>query len=331
MKHYGADGVRVGMLFMSPAGNDLLFDESLCEQGRNFSNKIWNALRLIKNWHVDPTLKPSENNLASVKWFENKLNQSLSIIEDHYSKFRISDALMSAYKLTWDEFCSWYLEMIKPEYQKPIDRETYDKTLFFFENLMKMLHPFMPFITEEVWHRLGERGAGEDIIVASYPSAGSFDEGMLRHFDSERDVIIAIRNERNNKGIPQKDIMHLKVKKNLGQEPNTYFDCVVMKMANLAELTYVEEKVSGAFSFIVGSTEFYIPFEDEQIDLAAEIAHLEKELEYARGFLASVTKKLENEKFVSSAPPQVVEMERKKKADAEAKIQVIESQIKSLG
>jgi len=330
MEHYGADGVRVGMLFMSPAGNDLLFDESLCEQGRNFSNKIWNALRLIKNWHVDPTLKPSENNLASVKWFENKLNQSLSIIEDHYSKFRISDALMAAYKLTWDEFCSWYLEMIKPEYQKPIDRETFDKTIFFFENLMKMLHPFMPFITEEVWHRLSENRAGEDIIVSTYPSAGSYDEGMLRHFDSERDVIIAIRNERNNKGIPQKDIMHLKVKKNLGQEPNTYFDCVVMKMANLAELSYVEEKVAGAFSFIVGSTEFYIPFEEEQIDLAAEIARLEKELEYARGFLASVTKKLENEKFVSSAPPQVVEMERKKKADAEAKIQVIENQIKSL-
>lgn len=330
MDHYGADGVRVGMLFMSPAGNDLLFDEILCEQGRNFSNKIWNALRLVKNWQVDPDLETSENNRASVRWFENKLNQVLATIDDHYSKFRISDALMAAYKLVWDEFCSWYLEMIKPEYQKPIDRETYEKTIFFFESLMKMLHPFMPFITEEVWHRLSDNRAGEDIIVSSYPQAGTFDENLLKHFDSEREVIIAIRNERNNKGIAQKDKIHLRVKKNHGLEPNTYFDCVVVKMASLSDLSYVEEKIPGAFSFIVGSTEFYIPIEEEQMDIAAEIERLKKELEYSRGFLAGVMKKLENEKFVSSAPAQVVEMERKKKADAEAKIKVIEAQIKSL-
>jgi valyl-tRNA synthetase len=330
MDHYGADGVRIGMLFMSPAGNDLPFDEALCEQGRNFSNKIWNALRLVKNWSVDENLETSENNKAAVLWFGNRLNQALAQIEDHFDKFRISDALMAAYKLTWDEFCSWYLEMIKPEYQKPIDRETYNKTTGFFENLMKMLHPFMPFITEEVWHQLAKRGEGEDIIIAPYPGAGSFDIGLLQHFDAEREVIIAIRNERNNKGISPKEKMHLRVKKNHGQEPNTYFDCVVMKMANLAELSYVEEKVAGALSFIVGSTEFYIPVEEEQVDVAAEIARLEKELEYARGFLATVMRKLENEKFVNSAPAQVVETEQKKKADAESKIRVIEAQIASL-
>jgi valyl-tRNA synthetase len=330
MEHYGADGVRIGMLFMSPAGNDLLFDEVLCEQGRNFSNKIWNALRLVKNWHVDPDLEPSENNRASVKWFENKLNEVLSQIEDHYSKFRISDCLMAAYKLTWDEFCSWYLEMIKPGFQQPIDHETYDKTIGFFENLMKMLHPFMPFITEEAWHRLSERKEGEDLIIAAYPNAGHFDETLLNHFNKERDVIIAIRNERNSKGIPVKEKIHLKIKKNHGHVPNTYFDPVVLKMANLSDITYVEEKIAGAFSFIVGSTEFYIPLEEEQVDIGAEIDRLQKDLEYARGFLNTVMVKLNNEKFVSSAPEKVVEVERKKQADAESKIRVIETQIENL-
>ena len=330
MEHYGADGVRIGMLFMSPAGNDLLFDEALCEQGRNFSNKIWNALRLVRNWQVDPSLETPESNRVSVKWFENKLNQALELIDDHYSKFRISDALMAAYKLTWDEFCSWYLEMIKPGYQQPIDRETFDKTIIFFENLMKMLHPFMPFITEEVWHQLAERKAGNDIMLSSYPVAGKYDEKLLQHFDSEREVIMAIRNERNNKGISNKDKIHLRIKKNLGQEPNTYFDCIVMKMSGLADLSYVEEKIPGAFSFIVGSTEFYIPVEEEKIDLAAEIERLEKELVYARGFLATVMAKLTNEKFVSGAPAKVVETERKKQADAESKIQVIEAQLLNL-
>ncbi len=330
MENYGADGVRIGMLFMSPAGNDLLFDEILCEQGRNFSNKIWNALRLVKNWQVDPNLEPTENNRASVKWFENRLNQALAQIEDHFSKFRISDCLMAAYKLTWDEFCSWYLEMIKPAYQHPIDRETYDKTIGFFESLMKMLHPFMPFITEEVWHQLNDRKTGDDLIIAPYPVPGEYKESLLDHFDRERDVIIAIRNERNSKGIPVKEKIHLRVKKNHGQVPDTYFDPVVIKMANLSEITYVEEKVPGAISFIVGSTEFYIPLEEEQIDVEAEIAKLEKELEYARGFLATVMVRLNNEKFVSSAPEKVVEIERKKQADAESKIRVIETQIENL-
>jgi valyl-tRNA synthetase len=330
MDHYGADGVRIGMLFMSPAGNDLLFDDSLCEQGRNFSNKIWNALRLVSSWEVDPGLKAAENNKTAVHWFENRLNEALEQLDDHFSKFRMSDALMTAYKLTWDEFSSWYLEMIKPEYQKPIDRETYDRTIYFFETLMKMLHPFMPFITEEIWHQLRKRGEGEDIIVADYPKPGKFKPELLKHFDLEREVIIAIRNERGNKNISPREKITLFVRKNHGQKPNTYFDNVVIKMGNLAELNYTEDKIEGAASFIVGSTEFFIPLEAETIDIAAEISRLEKDLEYARGFLASVMVKLDNDKFVNSAPPKVVEIEKKKQADAESKIRVIEAQIENL-
>jgi valyl-tRNA synthetase len=330
MEHYGADGVRIGMLFLSPAGNDLLFDESLCEQGRNFSNKMWNALRLVKSWEVDPGLQASASNKTAVNWFENRLNEALEQLEDHFSKFRMSDALMTAYKLTWDEFSSWYLEMIKPEYQKPIDRETYDRTINFFETLMKVLHPFMPFITEEIWHQLGKRGEGEDIIVAKYPGASSFKPELLKHFDLEREVIIAIRNERGNKNISPKEKITLYVRKNHGQQSNTYFDEVVIKMGNLAELKYTEEKVDGAASFIVGSTEFFIPLAAETIDIEAEIERLEKDLEYARGFLATVMVKLNNEKFVNSAPQKVVEIEKKKQADAESKIRVIEAQLENL-
>jgi valyl-tRNA synthetase len=292
MERFGADGVRIGMLFMSPAGNDLLFDESLCEQGRNFSNKIWNALRLVNSWKVDTSLKPSVNNKTAVHWFENRLNQALEQLEDHFSKFRMSDALMTAYKLTWDEFSSWYLEMVKPEYQQPIDQETYDRTIIFFETLMKVLHPFMPFITEEIWHQLGTRRQGEDIIVADYPKPGKFKAELLKHFDIEREVIIAIRNERVNKNISPKEKITLFVRKNHGQQPNTYFDGVVIKMGNLEELRYTEAKIEGAASFIVGSTEFFIPLEVETIDIEAEISRLEKDLEYARGFLASVMMKL---------------------------------------
>lgn len=330
MEQYGADGVRIGMLFLSPAGNDLLFDESLCEQGRNFSNKIWNALRLVSSWEIDPELAASNTNITAVNWFENRLNEALTQLDDHYSKFRMSDALMAAYKLTWDEFSSWYLEMIKPEYQKPIDRETYEKTIAFFGTLMKILHPFMPFITEEIWHRLETRGEGDDLIVAEYPKPGSFNTDIIRHFDLEREVIIAIRNERANKNIPPREKINLFVRKNHGQQPNTYFDGVVKKMGNLAELSYTEEKVEGAASFIVGSTEFFIPLEAETIDVGAEIQRLEKDLEYARGFLATVMVKLSNEKFVGSAPAKVVEIEQKKQADAENKIRVIEAQIENL-
>lgn len=330
MEQYGADGVRIGMLFLSPAGNDLLFDESLCEQGRNFSNKIWNALRLVKNWPVDSNLDASVNNKTAVHWFENRLNEALEQMEDHFSKFRMSDALMTAYKLTWDEFSSWYLEMVKPEYQQPIDEETYQKTIYFFETLMKLLHPFMPFITEEIWHQLGERVEGDDLIIATYPTTSKYKADLLKHFDLEREVIIAIRNVRTNKNIPPREKITLYIRKNHGQQPNTYFDEVVIKMGNLSELKYIEEKVEGAASFIVGSTEFFIPLEAETIDVAAEISRLENDLEYARGFLATVMMKLGNEKFVSSAPAKVVEIEKKKQADAESKIRVIEAQLTAL-
>jgi valyl-tRNA synthetase len=318
------------MLFLSPAGNDLLFDEGLCEQGRNFSNKIWNALRLVSSWNVDPDLKTSGNNRTAVLWFENRLNEALEQLDDHFSKFRMSDALMTAYKLTWDEFSSWYLEMVKPEYQQPIDRETFDRTIFFFETLMKALHPFMPFITEEIWHQLGTRGQGDDIIIAAYPTSSKFKPELLKHFDLEREVIIAIRNERVNKNIPPKEKITLYVRKNHGQQPDTYFDEVVIKMGNLSELKYTEDKIEGAASFIVGSTEFFIPIEAETIDIEGEIQRLERDLEYARGFLVSVMSKLGNEKFISSAPPKVVEIEKKKQADAESKIRVIEAQIENL-
>jgi valyl-tRNA synthetase len=220
--------------------------------------------------------------------------------------------------------------MVKPEYQQPIDKETYDRTIYFFETLMKILHPFMPFITEEIWHQLGKRGEGDDIIITSYPTSSKYKADLLKHFDLERDVIIAIRNERANKNIPPREKITLYVRKNHGQKPNTYFDEVVIKMGNLSELKYTEEKIEGAASFIVGSTEFFIPLGAETIDVAAEISRLEKDLEYARGFLASVMIKLGNEKFVSSAPPKVVEIEKKKQADAESKIRVIEAQIENL-
>jgi valyl-tRNA synthetase len=329
MNTFGADGVRVGMLLMSPAGNDLLFDEALCEQGRNFSNKIWNALRLVNGWKTDDTLAQPDVNEAAINWFNNRFNEAVALVENHFSKFRISDALMAVYKLVWDEFCSWYLEMVKPEFGKPIDKKTYDQTITFFENLMKMLHPFMPFITEEIWHRLKERTAGDDIIIASYPSPGKFDKALLKKFEYEREVIIAIRNERQGKNIPPKEKIHLYIKKNHDEVPNTYFDPVIMKLCNVEQLDYTEEKVENAASFIVGATEFYIPL-SESVDVDAEVEKLQKELDYTKGFLATVLKKLSNERFVSNAPEKVIDLERKKQSDAEKRIQVLEEQIRTL-
>jgi valyl-tRNA synthetase len=329
IRDYGADGVRVGMLLMSPAGNDLLFDEALCEQGRNFSNKIWNALRLVRGWKSDDTLPASDVNEAAVNWFTNRFHEALAQVEDHFSKFRISDALMAVYKLVWDEFCSWYLEMVKPEFGKPIDKQTYDQTLHFFEDLMKMLHPFMPFITEEIWHLLRDRNEGDDIIIASYPPPDTYDRALLKRFDYERDVVNAIRNERQAKNIPPKEKIHLYIKKNHGEVPNTYFDPVVKKLCSIAELEYVEEKVENAAQFVAGATEYYIPL-SESMDVEAEIEKLEKELEYTRGFLATVMKKLQNQRFVANAPEKVIELERKKQSDAEKRINVLEGQIAAL-
>jgi valyl-tRNA synthetase len=329
MDKFGADGVRVGMLLMSPAGNDLLFDEALCEQGRNFSNKIWNALRLVSGWKIDEGLDQSAVNEAAVNWFSNRFNDALALVEDHFSKFRISDALMAVYKLVWDEFCSWYLEMVKPEFGKAIDQETYSRTIAFFEDLMKMLHPFMPFITEEIWHRLDERQPGDDIIIAPYPESGEIDKGLLKRFEYEREVVIAIRNERQGKNIPPREKIHLYIKKNHDEVPNTYFDPILMKLGNVEQLEYVEEKVENAASFIVAATEFYIPL-SESVDVEAELEKMQKELDYTRGFLATVMKKLENERFVANAPEKVIELERKKQNDARKRIQVLEEQIAAM-
>lgn len=329
MNKYGADGARVGMLLTSPAGNDLPFDEVLCEQGRNFSNKVWNALRLIKGWKVDENLEQPQVNKVSVDWFEAKLNEALKVLEDHFSKYRISEALMLTYKLIWDEFCSWYLEMIKPAYQQPIDRPTLNKTIDIFDRLMKILHPFMPFLTEEIWQRLEERKEGESIMVVRMPEKHRINHKIIEQFDFARKVIIGIRNIRKEKSIPNKEAIEFYIKKNEGQEADTTFDGVGSKLCNISNASYTEEKIEGAASFTVGATEFYVPL-GESIDIEAEIEKLEEELKYTRGFLNSVMKKLSNERFVNNAPEAVVEKERKKQADAEARIRVLEQQIASL-
>jgi len=326
MKKYGADGARVGMLLTSPAGNDLPFDEILCEQGRNFSNKIWNALRLVNMWEVDNTIEQPDTSKVAVEWFDARLNETLKEIDDLYSKYRISDALMATYKLIWDDFCAWYLEMIKPAYQHPIDKVTFEQSIQFFEKLMKILHPFMPFLTEEIWHLLRQRDDDDNIMIANWPERKRIHHKILEQFTFAKDVIIAIRGIRAQKNIPQKEQLDFSVKKNHNENADTTFDGLVSKLCNLSGINYVEEKVEGAMTFMVKSTEFYIPL-GETVDVEAEIKKLEEELEYTRGFLNSVTKKLSNERFVSGAPAAVVDKERQKQADAENRIKVIEEQI----
>jgi len=324
IEQFGADGVRVGMLLTSPAGNDLPFDESLVEQGRNFSNKIWNALRLVKGWKIDENLEQSENNRLGIQWFEARFNQALSKIEKSFDDYRISEALMAIYKLVWDDFCSWYLEVTKPAYQQPIDRATYETTITFFEKLMKVLHPFAPFITEEIWHLLGERSEGDDIIVSEMPVSGKFDEKVILAFERAEKIIVGIRTTRREKNIPQKESLQLKVKEGEGSKCDFY--PLVQKMGNIESIEIVTEKPDGSLSFIVGSQEFYIPL-SQSIDVEAEIAKLEEELKYTKGFLKSVEKKLSNERFVNNAPAAVVEKEKQKMADAEARLKVIEEQL----
>jgi valyl-tRNA synthetase len=317
------------MLMTSPAGNDLPFDELLCEQGRNFSNKIWNALRLVKSWEVNDSLRQNQASMISVKWFESRLNEAIHQIDDLYLRYRISDALMMVYKLIWDDFCSWYLEMIKPEFGKPVDRITYEATVLFFEKQMQLLHPFMPFITEEIWHLLRERRENESIMVSRLPGRRRIQHRILQRFDYEREVIIALRNVRKEKKLQHREILDRYVKKNFGEEPDTSFDPVICKLCNLGSITYVDEKPANTLSFIIRSTEFYIPF-TESVDHDAEVQKLKEELDYQKGFLEAVNRKLDNERFVLSAPAAVVEKERKKKADAEARIRVIEEQLAAL-
>jgi valyl-tRNA synthetase len=324
---YGADGVRTGMLFSSPAGNDLPFDEKLCEQGRNFANKIWNAFRLVKGWEIYEGDIPVTDKIA-ITWFESKLNLALTELEDHYSKFRISDALLSTYKLIWDDFCAWYLEMVKPEFGKPIHKETFLQTIQYFESILKVLHPFMPFISEELWHELKERDSKDCLIIASWPFAKASNENIITEGNFAFEIISEIRNFRNGKGISPKESLKLFVKcgdQNLVES----FWPIISKLSNLNEISFVNEKIANASGFVIKSTEFFIPL-DGKIDAAREREQILKELEYQRGFLMSVEKKLSNEKFVNSAPPQVIETERKKKQDAEMKIKSYEEALKNL-
>ena len=324
---YGADGVRFGMLSCAAAGNDLLFDETLCEQGSKFSTKMWNAFRLVKGWEVDTTLEQPESAKIAIAWFEAKMNETLEAINDNFSKYRLSDALMSTYKLIWNDFCSWYLEGVKPDYQQPIDAATLKATITYFEQLLKILHPFMPFVTEELWQNLEDRKEGETIMLLDFPKAGAVNEQLLQAFDYTTNVITEIRNFRKTKNIPNKDQLELMVKKN---EPiNTALDTIISKLTNLSKLEYVDDKVVGAFSFVVKSNEYFIPLTGN-VDVGAEIEKIKVELEYAKGSLLIAEKKLANEKFISSAPEQVVAAEQKRKADAEAKIKVLEEQLMSL-
>jgi valyl-tRNA synthetase len=322
---YGADGVRVGMLLSSPAGNDLLFDEKLCEQGRNFTNKVWNSFRLIRGWEVDATIAQPESSRLAVEWFRSTFHEQLTVINEHYDKFRLNEVLMATYKLVWDDFCSWYLEMIKPGFEQPIDKVTYDATVALFSDLLKVLHPFTPFITEELWDNLAERTSADRLIIAPWPRAGAADKALLDSFELARQVIMEVRRVRNEKGLGNKEALQLHVK---GPAIGTFAPLVV-KLANISGIVMADEAPASAASFIVKGTEFFIPLAG-MIDADEERGRLTKELEYVRGFLASVDKKLSNERFVSGAPAAVLETERNKKADAEAKIKALEAQLASL-
>ena len=326
IRKYGADGVRVGMLLCSPAGNDLPFDESLCEQGRNFSNKIWNAFRLVKGWESANIDQPKSSQIA-INWFDSKLSETIKSINKNYDKFRISEVLMSVYKLVWDDFCSSYLEMIKPAYQKPIDKSTLEVTLTYFEDILKLLHPFMPFISEEIWSLITERTLEERLIVARWPKESNFDSKILADEKFASEVISCVRTIRKEKNIPNKDQIELFVKRNEAIDKS--FDSVIIKLGNLSVLNYVDKKVDGALSFRVKSNEYYIPLTGS-VNIEEEIATLTKELEYTKGFLHSVLKKLSNDRFVNNAPEQVIANERKKQSDAEAKIKIIQEQLSAI-
>ncbi len=328
MEKYGADGVRVGMLLCSPAGNDLMFDESYCEQGRNFANKIWNAFRLVKGWEVDENLE--NPNQQAILWYENRFNEALTEIEANFKQYRLSEALMATYKLVWDDFCAWYLEMVKPTYQHPIDAETLKATIGFFENILKLLHPFMPFLTEELWHDelFGEKGEMDCIIIADYPVVAAVETQILKEVEVVKQVVAEVRNIRNTKQISPKEALPLSIKVNSNLDYEKWLN-IVFKLANVNEVEFVNDKISGAVSFMVGSDEFFV-MQNEEIDVDAERARFTTELNYLQGFLKSVDAKLNNERFVQNAKPEVVENEKNKKADAEDKIKIITESLKNL-
>lgn len=324
---YGADGVRVGLLLSSAAGNDLMFDEELCQQGKAFANKIWNAFRLIKGWEIDANLAQPATAKIGLEWYEAKFQKALSEMEDHFSKYRLSDALMSVYKLIMDDFSSWLLEIVKPAYQQPIDKITFDKVIEVLENNLKILHPFMPFLTEEIWQHITERTPKEALVIAAYPIQKDFDFNIINQFDFATDVISGIRTIRKDKNIPFKDTIEVFAINN--EQISENFDAVIQKLINSSAIQYVSEKIDGA-SFRVKSNEYFVPISAENIDVAAEKIKLTEELQRAEGFLKSVQQKLSNERFVSNAPAQVIAMERKKEADALAKIETIKSSLASL-
>ena len=326
IENFGADGVRVGLLLSSAAGNDLMFDEALCQQGKAFGNKIWNAFRLIEGWEVADIEQPEYATIA-IEWYQAKFQKSLVEIEDHFSKYRLSDALMATYKLIWDDFCSWLLEMVKPAYKAPIDKKTYEAVVAILESNLKVLHPFMPFLTEEIWQYLEERTPEQALIVASWPELKSYDSTILEGFEFASDVVSGIRTIRKEKNIAFKNTIEFLVLNNEFQTKG--FDAIISKLGNISNLTYTSEAVENALSFRVKSNEYFIPA-NETIDVAAEISKLEEELKYTEGFLNSVQKKLSNERFVAGAPEQVVASEKKKEADAIAKIETLHASLKNL-
>ncbi len=324
---FGADGVRVGLLLSASAGNDIMFDEELCNQGKAFTNKIWNALKLIKGWEVSDAISQPESSKVAIEWYEAKLQQTLVEIEDNFEKYRISDALMGIYKLVWDDFCSWFLEMIKPAYQAPIDKITFDKAIEMLESNLKLLHPFMPFLTEEIWHYTAERTPEEALIVSTWPILKPFNSNLIAEFENTMEVISGIRTIRKDKNIPFKDAIEFKVVNN--DNVSYHFDSVITKLGNISSLEYVTEKVDGALSFRVKSNEYFIPISGN-INVEEEISKLTEELIYIKGFLKSVQSKLSNEKFVNGAPEKVLANEKQKEADALAKIATIEQSLTNL-
>lgn len=327
IEQYGADGVRVGLLMSASAGNDILFDEELCNNGKAFANKIWNAFRLVKGWEVSETIPQPESSVVAIAWFEEKMAATLIELEDLFDKYRLSEALMTIYKLVWDDFCSWYLEMIKPEYQQPIDALTYSKTIALLEDLIRVLNPFMPFLTEEIWHHIADRTSEEALIVSNWPTAKPKNPELIAQFDTITEVVAGIRTIRKEKNISFRDQIELKVINN--DNVSTYFDTIISKLGNVSALEYVTEAIDGALTYRVKSNEYFIPISGA-IDVDAEIEKLNEELKYTKGFLKSVQGKLSNTKFVDSAPEKVVAMERQKEADALAKIATIEQSLLSL-
>jgi len=326
IEDYGADGVRVGLLLSSAAGNDLMFDEDLCQQGKNFANKIWNGFRLLQGWEVADLPQPEASKLA-LEWYESKFNETVLEIQDHFSKYRISDALMSTYKLVWDDYSSWLLEIVKPAYQQPIDKTTFNAVIQLFEKNLKLLHPFMPFLTEEVWRHISPRDTTEALVVSEWPKAGNVDMSLIREFEFVQEVIAGVRTIRKEKNIPMKEALELSL---LNEEKTVAkWDVVIAKLTNLSSISYLEAPLEGALTFRVKSNEYFVPTAGA-IDIEAEILKITEELTYTRGFLKLVQNKLSNERFVNNAPEQVVGMEKKKAADAEAKIETLEKSLASL-